>query len=305
MEVDPNASPTGATLVVTGEVVDDADRNRVLAVFGDLGLTVDDRLVLAGSNRNLADVVAANEDLTQFNDFLKASGVVDTLAQPADGGFTLFAPTNAAVTSLDTLVFDELSDAEQLQAVLEYHLIPGRLGLNELGSVSAITSLQGESVPVASADGVLKVGDAVIVGEAVESTNGVVYVVDAVLLPGTLRTEVALNELVTLDPILFASGSATILEESFPILNEAALVLAANPLGRVEIQGHTDTDGPAEVNLELSQDRADAVAAYLVEQGIDAARLSANGYGETQLLVDPEESDEDKAANRRIEFRVN
>lgn len=304
MEVDPNASLSGTTLVIMGEVADDADRSRVLGVFGDLGLTVEDRLILAGSNRSLADVVAQNADLSQFNDFLMASGVAEELAQPVDGGFTLFAPTNAAVTNLDSIVFDELGDAEQLRAVLEHHLIPGSLGLTELGSVSAITSVQGESVSVANVDGVLTIGEAVIVGEAIEATNGIVYVVDAVLLPGTLRTEVALNQLVTLDPILFASGSATILEDSFPILNEAALVLAANPLGRVEIQGHTDTDGPGKVNLELSQDRADAVAAYLVEQGIDAARLTATGYGERQLKVDPEETDEDKAANRRIEFRV-
>ena len=53
-----------------------------------------------------------------------------------------------------------------------------------------------------------------------------------------------------------------------------------------------------------TQRRADSVLAYLVEQGVDEPRLNATGYGETQLKIDPEESDEDKAANRRIEFRV-
>ena len=106
-------------------------------------------------------------------------------------------------------------------------------------------------------------GDAVILTEDVDATNGVVHIVDAVLLPGTLRTEVALNEIVTLDPILFARGSAEILEESFPILDRAAGLLLESPGGRVEIQGHTDSDGPAEINLDLSQRRADSVLAYL------------------------------------------
>ncbi|MGI9622450.1 MAG: OmpA family protein, partial [Acidimicrobiales bacterium] len=204
------------------------------------------------------------------------------------------------------IALDELADATELTGVLEYHLVEGTVTTRDLATVTALPSVQGESIPVeALADGSFRVGDALILTEDIDATNGVVHVVDAVLLPGTLRTEVALNALVTLDPILFARGSDQILEDSFEILDQAVAILKDNRAGRVEIQGHTDSDGPAEVNLDLSQRRADSVKVYMVEQGIRGARLNATGYGETQLKIDPEESDEDRAANRRIEFRVN
>ena len=304
IEVDAGSSLTGGALVLTGEVGDENERVLVIETFGDLGLSIDDRLVLAGSDQTIAGLVQGNPDLTQFADFLAASGVIAELEEASDEGLTVFAPTNAAIESLDSAAFDELADAEELSEVLRYHTVEGRVPSAQLEEVAALTSRQGESIAVLVTDGVVTVGGATLVGEQLDTTNGIVYVVDAVLLPGTLRTEVALNQIVSLDPILFASGSAVILDESLPVLDQTAAILLENPLGRVEIQGHTDTDGPADVNLELSQDRADAVKAYLVDAGVDESRLTAVGYGETELAVDPEESDEDKAANRRIEFRV-
>lgn len=304
IEVDAGSSLTGGVLVITGEVGTEAERAAVVEAFGDLGLSVDDRLILAGSNETIAGLVQGNPDLAQFADFLAASGVIGELEEASDEGLTVFAPTNAAIESLDSAAFDELGDAEELSAVLRYHTVDGRIPSAQLEGISALTSRQGESIAVTVTDGVVAVAGASVVGDQLDATNGIVYIVDAVLLPGTLRTEVALNEIVSLDPILFASGSAVILDESLPVLDQTAAILLENPLGRVEIQGHTDTDGPADVNLELSQDRADAVRAYLVDAGVDESRMTAVGYGETELAVDPEESDEDKAANRRIEFRV-
>lgn len=302
--VDTDTSFTGGVLVLNGEVADPAERRRVVAAFSDLGLTVDDRMVRAGSNLTIAQVLAADPELSEISDFLAAAGVLDTLDQASEEGFTLFAPTNDAVRNLDSITFDELGNADDLTEVLQYHLVAGRLTAAELATVTAVSSQQGESIAVDGQTDPLTVGGAALVGPDLEATNGIVHVIDAVLLPGTLRTEVALNELVTLEPVLFASGSAVILDESLPILDQAAQLLADNPLGRVEVQGHTDTEGPAEVNLELSQQRADAVRQYLIDQGIEAARLTATGYGETELKVDPEEDDDDRAANRRIEFRV-
>ena len=303
--VDETSSLSGGAVVLRGEIDDEGDRSAVVSAFGDLGLVVDDRLIIAGSDLSIAEVLAGRDDLTQISDFLNAAGLLGGLGEPSEEGFTLFAPTNQAIQDLDTTALDELSDATQLTEVLQYHVVSGTVTTRELASVTALTSAQGESIPVQPiSDGAFIVGDAVILTEDVDATNGVVHVIDAVLLPGTLRTEVALNEIVTLDPILFARGSAEILEESFPILDRAAQLLLESPGGRVEIQGHTDSDGPAEINLDLSQRRADSVLDYLVEQGVDELRLNATGYGETQLKIDPEESDEDKAANRRIEFRV-
>jgi outer membrane protein OmpA-like peptidoglycan-associated protein len=70
---------------------------------------------------------------------------------------------------------------------------------------------------------------------------------------------------------------------------------------KLEIGGHTDSDGDAAKNVALSQSRADAVKKILVDQGIDAARLTTKGYGSTKP-VDVNTTPEGKANNRRVEF---
>ena len=72
---------------------------------------------------------------------------------------------------------------------------------------------------------------------------------------------------------------------------------------KIEIQGHTDNTGDADANLSLSQSRAEAVMNYLVEQGIDESRLTAQGYGDT-APIDSNETDEGRQNNRRTELKI-
>lgn len=112
------------------------------------------------------------------------------------------------------------------------------------------------------------------------------------------------TQVVILEQIQFAFDSAEILEASFGLMTQIKEALAENPqIRRVEIQGHTDDQGTHEYNADLSQRRAESVRDWLVEHGIAAARLSARGYGETVPLI-REETDEARAANRRVEFRI-
>jgi len=114
-----------------------------------------------------------------------------------------------------------------------------------------------------------------------------------------------LNALFQLEPIQFATGSAEILPESVPTLNNAISILSGAPAGsKVEVGGHTDSVGGADSNQALSEARANSVQDYLTDGGVDADILSATGYGETELLNDPDETDEQKAENRRIEFKI-
>lgn len=108
---------------------------------------------------------------------------------------------------------------------------------------------------------------------------------------------------IVLEGINFETNSATITDDSEPILRRAYNTLRTNPDLRVEIQGHTDDVGGNAANQRLSERRANAVRDYMVQNGIDANRMTARGYGEDQPLV-PNDSPENRARNRRIQFRV-
>jgi OOP family OmpA-OmpF porin len=90
---------------------------------------------------------------------------------------------------------------------------------------------------------------------------------------------------------------------SLPLLDDAASVLVEYPSIELEVQGHTDSDGDNEHNLDLSARRAKAVVEYIVSQGVAPERLSWVGYGEDRPLY-PNNTEEEKEANRRVEFHL-
>lgn len=102
--------------------------------------------------------------------------------------------------------------------------------------------------------------------------------------------------------INFSTGGAVITPDSAQLLDALAAAAEACAGTAIEVAGHTDAQGSAESNAALSQRRAEAVVAALTERGVPAARLTAKGYGETQLK-DPN-GPENNPVNRRIEFEV-
>jgi OmpA-OmpF porin, OOP family len=110
-------------------------------------------------------------------------------------------------------------------------------------------------------------------------------------------------EKLVLSGTAFALGSSKLLPEATPALKSVAAAMKANPKLEVEVGGHTDSLGPQQKNQRLSERRANAVKAFLVGEGIEAARLTAVGYGETQP-VDSNDTPEGRAANRRVAFRI-
>ena len=118
-----------------------------------------------------------------------------------------------------------------------------------------------------------------------------------------LRDALREGAVLSFDNIYFASGSATLKPESYSILDSVAILLRNNPTSRIQISGHTDSDGSEASNQTLSERRAQSVYQYLVSTGIAGNRLTTAGYGESIPVV-PNNSAANKAKNRRIEFLV-
>jgi len=104
-------------------------------------------------------------------------------------------------------------------------------------------------------------------------------------------------------PVLFNTGAATLDEQYRPLIDLAVDLMEAEPTSTLTIIGHTDDVGSDESNLELSLSRAEAVAALVVEHGIDSSRLTIDGLGESQP-IESNETPEGRATNRRVEFSI-
>jgi outer membrane protein OmpA-like peptidoglycan-associated protein len=112
------------------------------------------------------------------------------------------------------------------------------------------------------------------------------------------------EEVVILDKVYFEYNKDIIRTVSYDILDQVAEVLDRyQDIERVEVQGHTDSDGTEEANLDLSQRRAESVVEYLVEHGIDRDRLTSIGYGEAEP-IDTNDTKAGRANNRRVQFKI-
>jgi outer membrane protein OmpA-like peptidoglycan-associated protein len=103
--------------------------------------------------------------------------------------------------------------------------------------------------------------------------------------------------------LFFISGKATIQTRSYPALNQLANVMRKDSTLSLDIEGHTDNVGKDEFNMRLSQMRANAAKDYLVSIGIDAARITAQGFGETEPVA-TNTTKEGRAKNRRIVLKI-
>jgi outer membrane protein OmpA-like peptidoglycan-associated protein len=118
------------------------------------------------------------------------------------------------------------------------------------------------------------------------------------------RVELTQDQIVIHDKIQFETNKAVIKPESFGLLDEiTAAVKEASQIKKLSIEGHTDDVGADKYNLKLSEQRAASVKQYLVEHGIDAARLASKGWGEAKPIGD-NKTEEGKEQNRRVEFII-
>jgi uncharacterized surface protein with fasciclin (FAS1) repeats len=139
---------------------------------------------LGASLAHAADIVDTAVAAGQFNTLVqavKAAGLADTLK--GDGPFTVFAPTDEAFAKLPAGTVESLlNDKEKLAQILTYHVVPGKVMSSDV-STGAVPTVQGQPLNVVVERGQVKVNEAQVVKADVLASNGVIHVIDTVVLP--------------------------------------------------------------------------------------------------------------------------
>ena len=142
---------------------------------------------MAASNTTkgtIVDIAVATPELSTLVTALEVAGLVDDLEGP--GPFTVFAPTNDAFNALPDGVLDELlANPDALKEVLLYHVASGRKFAKQLARWNKVTTLQGQKVKISVIGGSLYINNAKVIITDIIASNGVIHVIDAVLIPPT------------------------------------------------------------------------------------------------------------------------
>lgn len=132
----------------------------------------------------MADIVNTAVKAGSFNTLLEAvrvAGLVDTLKN--SGPYTVFAPTDEAFAQLPTGTFEKLlGDIPQLRKILTYHVLEGKVMSKDVANLNKATTVEGSDLKIHTTHGV-KVDDATVVTPDIEADNGVIHVIDSVLIP--------------------------------------------------------------------------------------------------------------------------
>ena len=123
------------------------------------------------------------------------------------------------------------------------------------------------------------------------------------ILQEILLTPVEIGKSIIIDDLHFKTGLTELDDASYRLLDQLVDFMSQNSTLKIEIAGHTDSDGSEEFNQTLSEGRAQSAVNYIIEKGVDQNRLVAKGYGETQPLFE-NDTEENKANNRRVELKV-
>lgn len=135
----------------------------------------------------IVDVAAAADDFTVLVEAVKAAGLVETLSGP--GPFTVFAPTDAAfTTALNTLGITKeqlFADPAKLKAILAYHVVPGKVMAADVVTMNGqdVATAAGPTVKIGVSGSTVMVNDATVTAADIAASNGVIHVIDKVLLP--------------------------------------------------------------------------------------------------------------------------
>ena len=159
-----------------------AFKKTVLAVVAGATLTFG---AMSAKAADIVDTAVSAGSFTTLVAAVKAAGLVDTLK--GEGPFTVFAPTDEAFAKLPAGTVEDLlkpENKDKLVAVLTYHVVPGKVMSGDIaGKEMMVKSVQGDTIDVNAMNGVM-VDGATVTSADIEADNGVIHVIDAVIMPG-------------------------------------------------------------------------------------------------------------------------
>ena len=198
------------------------------------------------ASKDIVDTAVAAGDFSTLVTAVKAAGLVETLK--SKGPFTVFAPTDEAFAKLPKATLSALlTDPDRLGAILKYHVVPGRVMAADVVQLNKAKTVLGQSVSIDTASGV-KVGGANVVKTDVEASNGVIHVIDTVLLPkndivetarsaGSFKTLLAALDAADLTDALRGDGPFTVFaptDEAFAKLPKGTVPALLNDTAKLK-----------------------------------------------------------------------
>lgn len=146
-------------------------------------------------DKDIVELAVGTEDLSTLVTAVKAGGLLETLQ--SDGPFTVFAPTNEAFAALPEGVLEMLlkpENKDKLVAVLTYHVVPGKVMSGDLKDGMTAATAEGSEIEVMINYGTVKINNAKVAMADIEASNGVVHVIDTVILPPSIKKALAAND---------------------------------------------------------------------------------------------------------------
>ncbi len=146
--------------------------------------------------------------------------------------------------------------------------------------------------------------DFTTIGKSVDKTTLTEFVTDVNFETKIMMDPIVLEKAIVLENIYYDLDKANIRSDAALVLDSLVQIMNDNPEIFIELGSHTDDRAPDDYNLRLSLQRAQSAVSYIINEGIEAKRITAKGYGETQLIVKNAQTEEQHQRNRRTEFKV-
>ena len=147
-------------------------------------------------------------------------------------------------------------------------------------------------------------GDFSTIGKELDKSKLKEFITNVEFEKNLILDRIIVNKSIVLDNIYYDLDKADIREDAALELDKLVIILEDNPNISIELSSHTDDRASVEYNQDLSQRRAESAVSYILSRGIDVNRISAKGYGESQLIIQNAKTEEEHQVNRRTEFKV-